>query len=110
MTWERTILGHTVSCTVTPLDDGIHVLLVGGNKGHIGAVSVCDPGSEPKTMTFPGHKEQYITVPWSKAIAATVQHRSCIVCGIHYDGAAPEDIHTIMAEMDRLLQQVLTAI
>lgn len=110
MTWERIVLGRPVICAVTPLDDGIHVLLTGGDKGHIGAVSVCDPGSEPETMTFPGHKEQYITVPWSKAIAIAARQRSCVVCGIHYDGAAPEDIRTIMAEMDRLLQEVLAVL
>ena len=110
MTWERIILDRPVTCTVTALDDGIHVLLTGGDKGHIGAVSVCDPGSEPETMTFPGHKEQYITVPWAKAISDAARQRSCVVCGIHYDGASPEHIKTIMAEADRLLQQILAAI
>lgn len=37
MKWELTILNRPVNCTVTPLDDGIHVLLTGGDKGHIGA-------------------------------------------------------------------------
>ena len=110
MKWELTILNRPVNCTVTPLDDGIHVLLTGGDKGHIGAVSVCDPDQAPETMTFPGHKEQYITEPWSKTIANAAHQRCCVVCGIHYDNAAPEEIKTIMAGTDRLLHEVLAAL
>ena len=110
MTLEETILNRRVTCTVTRLDEGIHVLLTGGDKGHIGAVSVCDPDAQPETMTFPGHKEQYITIPWSQAIANAAHQRSCVVCGIHYDDATPEDIEAIMACTDRLLRQVLAAL
>ena len=106
MTLKQTILDRPVTCTVTALDDGIHVLLTGGDKGHIGAVSVCDPDQAPETMTFPGHKEQFITVPWSKAIADAARQRCCVVCGIHYDGASPEDIQCIMEETDRLLRRI----
>jgi gallate decarboxylase subunit D len=110
MKWELTILNRPVICTVTPLDDGIHVLLTGGDKGHIGAVSVCDPDQVPETMTFPGHKEQYITAPWAKAIANAARQRCCVVCGIHYDNATPEEIKSIMTAADRLLHQVLDAL
>lgn len=108
MKWELTILNRPVNCTVTPLDDGIHVLLTGGDKGHIGAVSVCDPDQAPETMTFPGHKEQYITEPWAKTIANAAHQRCCVVCGIHYDGASPDEIQHIMKETDQLLRHILT--
>ncbi len=107
MKWELTILNRPVICTVTPLNDGIHVLFTGGDKGHIGAISVCDPNQAPETITFPGHKEQYITVPWSKTIANTVHQRCCVVCGIHYDSATLEDIQRIMEETDHLLRRIL---
>lgn len=110
MKWSQMILSRPVACTVTFLDDGIHVLLTGGGKGHIGAVSVCDPGQSPETMTFPGHKEQYITVPWSETIANAAQQRCCVVCGIHYDHATPAEIETIMAHTNEMLQQVLLSI
>ncbi len=107
MKWELTILNRLVICTVTPLDDGIHVLLTGGDNGHIGAVSVCDPDQASETMTFPGHKEQYITEPWAKAIANTIHQRCCVVCGIHYDAASPDEIQHIMKETDQLLRRIL---
>lgn len=110
MTLEETILNRRVTCTVTRLDEGIHVLLTGGDKGHIGAVSVCDPDVQPETTTLPGHKEQYITIPWSQAIANAARQRCCVVCGIHYDNATQAEIKTIMTGTDRLLRQVLAAL
>lgn len=107
MTWQQTILDRPVTCTATILDDGIHVLLAGGDKGHIGAVSVCDPGASPATMTMPGHKEQYITAPWAKAIADAAGQRCCTVCGIHYDHATPQQIEAVMERCDALLSQLL---
>ena len=91
MKWELTILNRPVNCTVTPLDDGIHVLLTGGDKGHIGAVSVCDPDQAPETMAFSGHKEQYITDPWAKTIASAAHQRCCV--GRQGSGCAPRHIH-----------------
>ena len=109
MTLTTTILNRTVTCTVTPLDDGIHVLLAGGDKGHIGAVSVCDPGAAPETMTCRGIKEQYIAVPMvQKAIADAAGQRCCTVCGIHYDNATPQQISAVMEGCDGLLSQLLT--
>ena len=107
MKWELTVLNRPATCTVTPLDDGIHVLLTGGAKGHIGAVSVCDPDQAPETIRFPGHKEQYITEPWARSIANATRQRCCVVCGIHYDGATPDEIQHIMAETDLLLRRIL---
>lgn len=107
MKWERSVLGRPVCCTLTQLDDGIHVLLTGGDLSHIGAVSVCDPAKAPETITLPGHKEQYITEPWAKAIANAARQRCCVVCGIHYDSASPEDIRRILSETDQLLRQIL---
>lgn len=110
MKWELTILNRPVTCTVATLDNGIHILLVGGDEGHIGAVSVCDPDAQPETITMSGHKEQFITVPWSKALADAARQRCCVVCGIHFDNATPAEINTIMTAINQLLQQVLSAL
>lgn len=110
MTLAETVLGREIRCQVTVLDQGLHVLLTGGHKSHIGAVSVCDPGSDPETMSFPGHKEQYVTIPWAKALAQAAGVRCCVVCGIHYDSATPQDIAEIMEAVQGLFNRLLAAI
>lgn len=110
MTLYTTVLGREIRCDATRLDEGIHVLLTGGHKSHIGAVSVCDPGKEPETMTMPGHKEQYVTAPWSKAISNAANARCCVVCGIHYDNATPQELAAIMDAVGQLLNQLIAAL
>lgn len=110
VTLQETLFGRPLTCTVTWLDDGIHVLFTGGDLSHIGSVSVCDPGSAVQTLTMPGHKEQYLSAPWSKAISDTSGLRCCVVCGIHYDSASPEQIGAVLEAADRMLIQVLSYI
>ena len=108
MTKELTLFGYPIRCRLTRLDDGIHVLLTGGQKSHIGAISTAEPGSPAQTVTFPGHKDQYISAPWAEALAKAAGVRCCTVCGIHYDNATPEQIHTILTETDRLLAEIIS--
>ena len=42
------------------------------------------------------------------AIADASGLRCCVVCGIHYDGASPEQINAVMDAADRILMQLLS--
>ena len=42
------------------------------------------------------------------AIADASGRRCCVVCGIHYDGASPEQISAVMDAADRILMQLLS--
>ena len=81
---ERLLFGCPICCRATRLDSGIHVLLTGGGRSHIGAVSVAEPDGKTETNVFPGHKDQFVSEPWAKALAAKIGQRACVVCGIHY--------------------------
>ena len=85
--YQIKLFGYPIRCTVARLDTGVHVLLTGGCKSHIGAVSTAEPDGEVQTQLFPGHKDQYISEPWAKAICEKTGERACVICGIHYDNA-----------------------
>lgn len=104
---EETLFGYPIRCQVTNLDDGIHVLLTGGCRSHIGAVSTAEPGQAPETRVFPGHKDQFVSGPWAAALAEKTGRRACVVCGIHYDDATGAQIQEILQCTQRLLGQVL---
>ena len=101
------LFGFPIRCVVTRLQKGVHVLLTGGCKSHIGAVSTAEPGGETQTQLFPGHKDQYISESWAKAICEKTGERACVVCGIHYDNANKVQIREILRETDLLLVQIL---
>ncbi len=107
---ERLLFGCPICCRATRLDSGIHVLLTGGGKSHIGAVSVAEPDGKTETNVFPGHKDQFVSEPWAKALAAKIGQRACVVCGIHYDDATQEQIAEILRQTDQMLEQLLQQI
>lgn len=105
--WEISLFGWPIQLQAERLDEGIHVLLTGGCKRHIGAVSVAEPGKPPETLTFPGHKDQYISEPWAKALSEKIGERVCVVCGIHYDNATGAQIAEIVEKTNEMLQKLL---
>jgi hypothetical protein len=56
---------------------------------------------------FPGHKDHFITEPWARRLSDYVNSRALVTCGIHYDGATPEDIAAILAAAEELLGELL---
>ena len=54
---EKSLLGRKITARLQFLDEGLNVLLTGGEKSHIGAVSGRVPGQEPVDIEFPGHRE-----------------------------------------------------
>ena len=107
---EKNCLGRSIVCEYTMLDAGIHVLLYGGDRSHVGAVSISRDGEEPETILLPGHKENYITVPWAKKLALASGKTACVAAGIHYDDASREMIGEIMAAVDEMLEETLVCI
>ncbi len=107
---ELQVLGQPLRCRWILLDDGAQVLLDGGHKSHVGAVSVAEPDGEVQTLTFPGHRDQDLSAPWAAALAQKLGCRVCVTCGIHYDGVGRAEIAQIVAAAQALLEQVLAQI
>lgn len=101
------LFGRPIICQVTDLDGDISVLVHGGDRSHIGAVSIAGPDMETLTHSFPGHKEQLITAPWAEKIAAKSGKQVCVQAGVHYDNATARQIGEIMALLDRTLEEIL---
>lgn len=104
---EETLFGFPIRCQVTRLDDGIHVLLTGGSRTHMGAISTCLPGNAPETRVFPGHKDHYISEPWAKTLAGHFGVPVCVVCGIHYDNASKAQIAEILDCTNGMLARLM---
>lgn len=105
---RRQLFGAELVCTATPLDEGLHVLLAGGHRSHIGAISTAEPRETADTKVFPGHKDQYISAPWAERLAAQLGERVCVVCGIHYDDATKEQIEEILHVTEEMLEELLS--
>ena len=116
-TVTRTLFGFPLTAVVTVLDDGAHVLLTGGCRTHVGAVTTVY-GGKPETVCFPGHKDDVISKMWAESLADYLAESGLTVsspepgaavtvaCGIHYDGVDREKIQRIVSVCNEMLQEV----
>jgi hypothetical protein len=101
---EEVLFGCPIRGECTRLDDGIHVLLTGGCRTHVGAVSVACPGGEVETLQRPTHRDGVVSSRWAGVLCQRLDAPVTVACGIHYDGVDRGDIAQIVAACDRLLE------
>lgn len=113
MTSTVTRDGFSLSAQTGQVGDDLCVLVTGG-KAHIGSVSMAMPYPEKEssgtghaaasTFCRPGHRDDVVSDRFAKTLAARLQQNVTVLCGIHYDNAGPQDIGTLLALADELLE------
>ncbi|WP_099469368.1 prenylated flavin chaperone LpdD [Konateibacter massiliensis] len=103
---KKEIYGHKVEAIITKMPKDVHILLIGGELAHTGAVSVFKNGDEEVYTELRGHKEGSISSKWAKELSALFLCRVTVVCGIHYDNATKEMIQEIVKRTDEMLLEV----
>ena len=86
--------------------EGFIVLILGGEKPHVGAVAVAIPrpslknsskiSSTSSVFTITGHKDDYIARPAAEKLARRLGEVVVAVAGVHVDNASKEDIKILM--------------
>ena len=107
---KRTLFGADIVAQITVLDEGVHVLLAGGERSHVGAVALAQNGERLACPSFSGHKEQIICKRWALALSKTLGGCVTVACGIHYDHITPEKIQSVLDVCDKLLEETLRRI
>lgn len=105
---SQEVLGRRITASVTVLDHGIHVLLSGGDRSHVGAVYYADgSGAEQYQFQAEGHREAVVSESWARKMAEAVHMPVTVACGIHYDGVGKEEIAEIVRGTGEMLEKVL---
>lgn len=107
---EKECLGYPICARIDIPAEGLAVLLTGGCKPHIGAVSSIEPGQEVLTTQFTGHREGVISQQWAQALCSRYNTPTVVSCGIHYNNLSREGINEVLDCSFSLLQEVFTSI
>lgn len=107
---RRTLFGADITAQTTVLDEGVHVLLAGGDRSHVGAVALAQNGALLACPSFSGHREQVVAERWAIELSQVVGGCVTVACGIHYDNATREQIETILRTCDELLRETLAGL
>ena len=101
------LLEKNITILFSRTDCGIDVLIAGGDRSHIGAISIVDPKGQIETKAFEGHKDQFISEEWAKALFELYRVPVVVSVGIHYDNLDAIGIQRVMLEMKKALNEIL---
>ena len=104
---ERTLLGRKITARICFLDEGINVILTGGDKSHIGAVSGRVPGQDPADLELPGHREGVLAREWAGKLSKAWRTPVWVECGIHYENLDKEGISRVLETCGEMLEEIL---
>lgn len=90
---------HVLSCR---LGEDVHVSIYGGDRAHIGAVSILSENGEIQTVCFPGHRDDAVSVLWCERLKEFGVHAAVVEAGIHYNELSKEGIAAVLAACDGL--------
>ena len=95
-----------------PAGDDWLVLVIGGDKPHLGAVaaatprpSLADPARTSATasvLSYVGHKEDHAAKHLSEALSAALGVKVVVAAGMHWDDIKPEEIILVGELVDEL--------
>lgn len=107
MRLEKQVLGYPIQAEINQLDCGWDIGIYGGCSTHVGAVTLAEPDGSFQTMEREHHKDSFVSRCWATGLAKLLQSPVCVRCGIHYDDATKEQLATITASCDEMLQDLI---
>ena len=108
---------YNLTASVQKIGDDFLVAIWGGEKPHIGAVSVAQPRpslKDPNALSASasvfcmiGHKEDELAKAASEILAATLNSSIVVTAGIHWDNLKKEGIQKIIKNTGILVEKIL---
>ena len=87
-------------------NDDLIYILGGGEKPHIGAVVLCEPGKKPQVIKIKGHYDYVILLPIGEAACKKYKTRVVAVGGVHVDNATKEEIDILVRNCKNLAKNL----
>lgn len=115
---------YKITAVGFPTYDGTVVLILGGEKPHVGAIAIGVPRPSLKkhnkisttssVFTLTGHKDDQIARPAAEKLATALKEVVVVVAGIHVEEATKEDIKILvrnsMKAVDKLKKRLSKAL
>ena len=113
---EQHCCGHILSARAYFAGEDLCVLLTGGDSPHVGSASLGiarkslkNDGSDSatvSTLNVTGHKDDVLGDMFAGRLAAILGKTVCVVCGVHFDNATPEELEQILRDARVLLEKL----
>ena len=101
------ILGKEVYSFLNRTECGIEALVTGGDRTHIGAVTIVDEKGYLWNRCFEGHRDDTISKEWAVALHKKYSVPVVVSVGIHYDKIDPDGIRCVVEGVRKQLYEIL---
>jgi hypothetical protein len=108
---------YDIEAHVRRIGSDLLVAVWGGERPHIGAVSIAQPrpslrdasltSSTASVLCLLGHKEGELAKALAEKLAATLNTNVVVTAGIHWDDLNPADIRKIVRNAETLQEMIL---
>ena len=108
---------YDLEANVRLIGNDLLVAIWGGEKPHIGAVSVAQPrpslqdpnvtSATASVFCFVGHKEDELAKAASEILAAALNTQVVVTAGIHWDNISKEAIQKVIRNSETLVDLIL---
>lgn len=85
----------TIDLTAIRMGGDLCVMLTGGDRPHLGVVTVAAEDMDAQTFAFGTHKERFVTEPFAEVLRHTFNGHFVICCGIHVDQITKPEIDQV---------------
>lgn len=96
---------HAVTLRYIWTEDGLVLVIVGGERPHVGAVAVGSPrrslrgsglSSDVSTIARPYHKDDEVAREVARRVSRDLNVYTVVIVGVHVDRATPGDINLLL--------------
>jgi len=97
------------------VSEGLVVMLVGGEKPHVGAVALSYPEAETgklaaSLLSVPRHRNGEVAKPASRLLARKFKVPVAVVAGLHVDNATRKDVEKLVSNAGKALERLVEAL
>ncbi len=95
---------HRVWLDLISAGDDFVVYIGGGDKPHMGSISVCPNSGSPFTISLIKHKDYIISHRAAQTIFKETGRKTAVIAGIHIENASKEDIDILIKNAEECVQ------
>jgi gallate decarboxylase subunit D len=85
-----------INLTAFPMGRDVSVIITGGDKPHLGALTAASRSLDPETIVFDNHKENFVTEMVAKVMREEYTGNFVVCCGIHLENIEKHEISDIL--------------
>jgi hypothetical protein len=85
----------TIDLIAVRMGEDLCVIVTGGDRPHLGVVTVAAEDMDTQTFAFGTHKERFVTEPIAQVLRRNFNGHFVICCGIHVDQITKPEIDQV---------------